>query len=70
MFREYYPLQNVPILAVLTSRYSAIGHMILREAGEDTTLTIPNPTGQPGSETISISKGTKVNAVYSVFRQN
>ncbi|KAF9493461.1 cytochrome P450 [Pleurotus eryngii] len=41
-------------------RMFPIGHMILCEAGEDTTLTTPNPVGEPGSEIIAILKATKI----------
>ncbi|KAG9223608.1 hypothetical protein CCMSSC00406_0009239 [Pleurotus cornucopiae] len=57
---DYPQLSKVLGILFEALRMFPIGHMILREAGEDTTLTIPNPTGQPGSETISILKGTKI----------
>ncbi|KAF4564657.1 alcohol dehydrogenase [Pleurotus pulmonarius] len=38
----------------------AAGHLMIREACEDTTLSVPNPVGQEGSETIPVPKGTQV----------
>ncbi|PFH49865.1 hypothetical protein AMATHDRAFT_4487 [Amanita thiersii Skay4041] len=39
---------------------AAAGYVMIREATEDTTLTIPNPPGQDGSTTMPISKGLRV----------
>ncbi|KAF4570137.1 hypothetical protein EYR36_009943 [Pleurotus pulmonarius] len=36
------------------------GHMVLREAGEDTTITLPSPADDAGSRTVPILKGTQI----------
>jgi hypothetical protein len=41
-------------------RLLASGHLMFRKATKDTTLQVPRPLGQEGSETIAISKGTTV----------
>ena len=40
--------------------YAAPVYLSIREAAEDTVLTIPNPVGQEGSTTIPVCKGTHV----------
>jgi hypothetical protein len=42
------------------SNLEAAGHILIREATEDTVLTVPNPVGEEGSKTIPIPKGTQV----------
>jgi hypothetical protein len=42
-------------------KYSpAAGHVLIREALEDTIVTVPNPVGEEGSQTVPIPKGTQV----------
>ncbi|KAF9493449.1 cytochrome P450 [Pleurotus eryngii] len=36
------------------------GHIVLREAGEDTTITLPDPVAEAGRKTIPILKGTQI----------
>jgi hypothetical protein len=38
----------------------AAGHLMIREAYEDTVLHIPNPHGQEGITTVPIPKGLQV----------
>ncbi|KAJ2933973.1 hypothetical protein H1R20_g3142, partial [Candolleomyces eurysporus] len=50
---------------VLAAFYEALrlfpsGHLMFRRATKDTTLRIPRPLGQEGSETIPVAKGTTV----------
>jgi hypothetical protein len=45
----------------------AAGHVLIREATEDTVLTIPNPVGEEGSKTIPIPKGTEVHFLRRPF---
>ncbi|KAL0960014.1 hypothetical protein HGRIS_011664 [Hohenbuehelia grisea] len=60
-------LENYPMFKkVLAAFYEALrmfpaGHILIREAQEDTVLTIPNPVGEEGSKTIPIPKGLHVN---------
>jgi hypothetical protein len=41
----------------------AAGHVLIREATEDTVLSIPNPVGEEGNKTIPIPKGTEVHSL-------
>jgi hypothetical protein len=38
----------------------AAGHLLIREAAEDTVLEIPKPHGQVGTTTIPVPKGLQV----------
>ena len=38
----------------------ASGHILIREAAEDTVLEIPKPHGQVGTTTIPVPKGVQV----------
>lgn len=65
MFRESFVLGLVNVfsrdsLISITTFVSAAGHVMIREAKEDTILDIPNPVGQEGSTTIPIPKGVQV----------
>ncbi|KAF4594330.1 hypothetical protein EYR40_009133 [Pleurotus pulmonarius] len=62
MFRQFLGLGCLrgTGICIADERELAIAHVILREAGEDTTLTIPNPVGETGSKPIPILKGTKI----------
>jgi hypothetical protein len=42
----------------------AAAHALIREAMEDTVLTVPNPLGEEGSQTIHIPKGTEVRPLF------
>ncbi len=65
MFREFLGLGSLrgTGICIADQREPAVAHVILREAGQDTAITIPNPVGETGSKTIPILKGTKVNAI-------
>ena len=43
--------------------YIAPGHVLVREAAEDTVLEIPKPHGQVGTTTIPVPKGVQVSLV-------
>ena len=45
----------------------AAGHLLIREAAEDTVLEIPKPHGQVGTITIPIPKGLQVSWLYKIF---
>ncbi|KAF4593428.1 hypothetical protein EYR38_009142 [Pleurotus pulmonarius] len=57
---DYPRLTKVLCIFFEAVRMFPVAHVILREAGEDTTLTIPNPVGEAVSKTIPILKGTKI----------
>ena len=44
----------------------AAGHLLIREAAEDTVLEIPKPHGQVGTITIPIPKGLQVSWLYKI----
>ena len=45
----------------------ASGHLLVREAAEDTVLEIPKPHGQVGTTTIPVPKGVQVSWRPYVF---
>ena len=45
----------------------AAGHVLIREAAEDTVLEIPKPHGQVGTTTIPVPKGVQVSWLYKIF---
>ncbi|KAF7426204.1 hypothetical protein PC9H_008571 [Pleurotus ostreatus] len=57
---DYPKLTKVTAAFYESLRMFPAGHLMIREACEDTTLSIPNPVGQEGSETIPVPKGTQV----------
>lgn len=59
MFRELNVLKP-PLFFFLISQLVASGHLLFREAAEDTVLEIPKPHGQVGTTTIPIQKGVRV----------
>ena len=48
--------------------YIAPGHLLIREAAEDTVLEIPKPHGEVGTTTIPIRKGVQV-SFYKVINK-
>lgn len=58
MFRTFILL--ISLLRVVSERFSAAGHLMIREATEDTIIRIPNPVGQEGTTTMPIPKGLTV----------
>ncbi|KAJ7512690.1 cytochrome P450 [Mycena galericulata] len=59
-FDDYSKLDKVLAIFYEAARMFPAGHTLIREATEDTVLTIPNPVGDEGSKTIPIPKGTQV----------
>ncbi|KAJ7634855.1 cytochrome P450 [Roridomyces roridus] len=59
-FNDYTKLDKVLAIFYEASRMFPSGHVVMREAAEDTVLTIPNPVGEEGSKTIPIPKGSEV----------
>ncbi|KAJ7719189.1 cytochrome P450 [Mycena maculata] len=59
-FDDYSKLDKVLAIFYEAARMFPAGHALIREAIEDTVLTIPNPVGEEGSKTIPIPKGTQV----------
>lgn len=40
--------------------FVASGHLMIREAWEDTVIQVPNPIGQEGSTNVAVPKGTHI----------
>ncbi|KAJ7927567.1 cytochrome P450 [Mycena leptocephala] len=59
-FEDYPKLDKVLAVFYESARMFPAGHILIREATEDTVLTVPNPVGEEGSKTIPIPKGTQV----------
>ncbi|KAJ7108469.1 cytochrome P450 [Mycena epipterygia] len=59
-FDDYSKLDKVLAIFYEAARMFPAGHALVREATEDTVLTIPNPVGQEGSTAVHIPKGTQV----------
>ncbi|KAJ7927562.1 cytochrome P450 [Mycena leptocephala] len=59
-FDDYSKLDKVLAIFYEATRMFPAGHVLIREATEDTVLTIPNPVGEEGSKTIPIPKGTEI----------
>ncbi|KAJ7158345.1 cytochrome P450 [Mycena crocata] len=59
-FDDYAKLDKVLAIFYEAARMFPAGHVLIREATEDTVLTIPHPVGEEGSKTIPIPKGTQV----------
>ncbi|KAJ7468034.1 cytochrome P450 [Mycena latifolia] len=59
-FDDYSKLDKVLAIFYEAGRMFPAGHVLIREATEDTVLTVPNPVGEEGSTTIPIPKGTQV----------
>ncbi|KAJ7759554.1 cytochrome P450 [Mycena metata] len=60
VFEDYPKLDKVLAIFYEAARMFPAGHILIREATEDTVLTVPNPVGEEGSKTIPIPKGTQV----------
>jgi len=60
-FDDYSKLDKVLAIFYEAARMFPAGHALVREATEDTVLTIPNPVGEEGSRTVPIPKGTQIN---------
>ncbi|KAJ7754428.1 cytochrome P450 [Mycena metata] len=59
-FDDYSKLDKVLAIFYEAARMFPAGHALIRMAEEDTVLTIPNPVGEEGSQTIPIPKGTEI----------
>ncbi|KAJ7485344.1 cytochrome P450 [Mycena latifolia] len=59
-FEDYSKLDKVLAAFYESARMFPAGHVLIREAFEDTILTVPNPVGEEGSKTIPIPKGTQI----------
>ena len=59
MFRKPEPFFVIKLF-ISPSPLVASGHLLVREAAEDTVLEIPKPHGQVGTTIIPIPKGVQV----------
>ncbi|KAJ7892769.1 cytochrome P450 [Mycena olivaceomarginata] len=59
-FSDYPKLDKVRAIFYEATRMIPAAHVLIREAMEDTVLTVPNPLGEEGSQTIHIPKGTEI----------
>jgi len=59
-FEDYAKLDKVLAVFYEAARMFPAGHALIREASEDTILTVPNPVGEEGSQTVPIPKGTQI----------
>ncbi|KAF8138090.1 cytochrome P450 [Mycena galopus ATCC 62051] len=59
-FTDYSKLDKVLAAFYEATRMFPAGHILIREATENTVLTIPNPVGEEGDKTIPIPKGTQI----------
>ncbi|KAJ7512692.1 cytochrome P450 [Mycena galericulata] len=59
-FEDYSKLDKVLAIFYETARMFPAGHVLIREATDDTVLNVPNPVGEEGSRTVPISKGTQI----------
>ncbi|KAJ7359262.1 cytochrome P450 [Mycena albidolilacea] len=59
-FEDYSKLDKVLAIFYESARMFPAGHVLIREALEDTIVTVPNPVGEEGSHTVPIPKGTQV----------
>ncbi|TFK38021.1 cytochrome P450 [Crucibulum laeve] len=59
-YEDYGKLDKVLAVFYEALRMFPAGYILIREATEDTVITVPNPPGQEGSTTIPIPKGVQV----------
>ncbi|KAF8649628.1 hypothetical protein AX16_005717 [Volvariella volvacea WC 439] len=59
-FSDYSRLTKVLAIFYEALRMFPAGHLLIREATEDTILNVPKPPGQEGSSAVPITKGTQV----------
>ncbi|KAG6829040.1 hypothetical protein H0H87_012773, partial [Tephrocybe sp. NHM501043] len=60
VYEDYNSLNKVLAVFYESLRMFPAGHILIREATEDTVLQIPNPPGQDGSTPFPVPKGTQV----------
>ncbi|KAH8829037.1 cytochrome P450, partial [Flagelloscypha sp. PMI_526] len=58
---ELYKLNKLLEVFMEALRLYPAGHIMIREAYEDTILTVPKPIGEEGTYTVPIQKGTRIN---------
>ncbi|KAJ7100252.1 cytochrome P450, partial [Mycena belliarum] len=59
-FDDYPKLDKVLAIFYEAGRMFPAGHILIREATEDSVLEVPNPVGEEGSTAIPVPKGTQV----------
>ncbi|KAF8135969.1 cytochrome P450, partial [Mycena galopus ATCC 62051] len=59
-FEDYSKLDKVLAIFHESARMFPAGHVLIREALEDTVITVPNPIGEEGSTSVPIAKGTQI----------
>ncbi|KAF8138092.1 cytochrome P450, partial [Mycena galopus ATCC 62051] len=59
-YSDYPKLDKVLAIFYEATRLIPAGHAIIREAAEDTVLTVQNPVGEEGTKVIPIPKGTEI----------
>ncbi|KAK7044658.1 cytochrome P450 [Favolaschia claudopus] len=59
-FEDYTKLDKVLAIFYEAARMLPAGYVLIREATDDTVLTVPNPVGEEGSQNIPIVKGTQI----------
>ncbi|KAJ7222844.1 cytochrome P450 [Mycena haematopus] len=57
---DYSKLDKVLAIFYESTRMFPPASMLIREATEDTILTVPNPVGEEGTKTVPIAKGTQI----------
>ncbi|KAJ3832287.1 cytochrome P450 [Lentinula raphanica] len=59
-FDDYHKLNKVLAAFFEAVRLFPSGHLMIREAGEDTVIQVPNPRGQEGATSLTVPKGQAV----------
>ncbi|KAF7360370.1 hypothetical protein MVEN_00766700 [Mycena venus] len=59
-YDDYPKLDKVLAIFYEATRMVPAGHVLIRQAMEDTVLNVPNPVGEEGSKMVPIPKGTEV----------
>ncbi|KAJ7359260.1 cytochrome P450 [Mycena albidolilacea] len=59
-YSDYLKLDKVLAIFYEATRMTPPGHALIRQATEDTVLTVQNPMGEEGSKNIPIPKGTEI----------
>ncbi|KAJ7269924.1 cytochrome P450 [Mycena rebaudengoi] len=59
-YEDYSKLDKVLAIFYEAVRMFPAGHVMIREATEDTVLNVPNPVGEEGSKTVPVPKGCQV----------
>ncbi|KAF7360365.1 hypothetical protein MVEN_00766200 [Mycena venus] len=59
-FEDYSKLEKVAAIFYESARMFPAGHVLIREAMEDTVITVPNPVGEEGSKSVPVLKGTTI----------